>query len=141
MKKEATLKKQFDDGINNYINIWRPHDVIPYVHLVFPGPNACRMIRKIKRRNWIQIITISIQRTQTPPRLWPLILSCDLDLKSGQKGLFHYMLLIVMYLGTRYDVYRFNFLRQITIILFIVLDLWPSPVTFSFCQDHLHFSH
>ena len=29
----------------------------------------------------------SIQRTQTPPRLWPLTLSCDLDLKSRSKRL------------------------------------------------------
>ena len=27
-----------------------------------------------------EYITRSIQRTQTPPRLWPLTLSCDLDL-------------------------------------------------------------
>ena len=31
--------------------------------------------------------TRSIQRTQTPPRLWPLTLSCDLDLKSRPKRL------------------------------------------------------
>ena len=32
--------------------------------------------------NLIAEKTRSIQRTQTPPRLWPLTLSCDLDLKS-----------------------------------------------------------
>ena len=31
--------------------------------------------------------TRSIQRTQTPPRLWPLTLSCDLELKSRSKRL------------------------------------------------------
>ena len=31
--------------------------------------------------------TRSIQRTQTPPRLWPLTLSCDLDLESRSKKL------------------------------------------------------
>ena len=33
--------------------------------------------------------TRSIQRTQTPPRLWPLTLSCDLDLSKGRIVLCH----------------------------------------------------
>ena len=33
------------------------------------------------------LLTRSIQRTQTPPRLWPLTLSCDLDLKSSSNRL------------------------------------------------------
>ena len=40
------------------------------------------------------------------------------------------MSLFVMYLGTRYDVYGFNILRDITICLFYVsfdLHKWPSP--------------
>ena len=68
--------------------------------------------------------TRRFQRTQTPRRLWPLTLWCDLDLSSRSRK----MLLIVFYLGTRYDVYGFNTLRNITICLFYVtfdLHLWP----------------
>ena len=50
------------------------------------------------------------------------------------------MSFIVFYLGNKYDVYVFNTLQDMIIYLFIVCDLWPSPVTFSVCQDHLHFN-
>ena len=67
--------------------------------------------------------TRSIQRTQTPPRLWPLTLSCDLDLKSRSKKLMSWESLIVLYLGTttRYDVCECNKLQDNTISSF----LWP----------------
>ena len=44
--------------------------------------------------------TRSIQRTQTPPRLWPLILWCGFDLLSRSRKLMSLDLLIVLYLCT-----------------------------------------
>ena len=59
--------------------------------------------------------TRSIQRTQTPPRL------C------------HYMSLIVLYLGTRYDVYECNSLRDMTISsFFVTFDLHRPSRLLSF---------
>ena len=83
----------------------------------------------------ILIKTRSIQRTQTPPRLWRLTLICYLDLKSRSRKL---MSLDVLYLGTRYDVCECNSLRHVNISSFFVtfdLRLWPSSsvkVTFTF---------
>ena len=45
------------------------------------------------------------------------------------------MSLIVLYLGTRYNVCEGNCLRHMTISLFF-RDLWPSPVTFIVRQGH-----
>ena len=74
--------------------------------------------------------TISIQRTQTPPRLWPLALLCDLDLSSRSRKLMSFdVAYCCIYLGTRHDVYWFITLRVMTICLFYVtfdLHLWPS---------------
>ena len=71
--------------------------------------------------NWDQIycLTRSIQRTQTPQLcdLWPCVVT--LILSQGQKGLYHWMSLIVLDLGTRYDVYAFITLRDITILFFM----------------------
>ena len=73
--------------------------------------------------------TRSIQRTQTPPRLWPLTLSCDLDLESRLK---RFMSLDVDYCIVpwyQYDVCECNSLRHMTICSFFVifdLRLWPS---------------
>ena len=63
------------------------------------------------------MITRNIQRTQTPTRVWTLTLRMDLDLssKSRTRMSLIYMLLIVLYLGTRYDVYGFNTLRAMII--------------------------
>ena len=74
----------------------------------------------IHRSKQIEKKTRSIQRMQTPPRLLPLTQWCDLDLSSRSRKLlsYHQMLLIELYLGTRYDVYEFNTLRYITICLF-----------------------
>ena len=91
-------------------------------------------------RMMILIKTRSIQRTQTPPRQWPLTLSCDLDLKSRSKRLMSLdaSYCSLLYLGTRYDVCEFNSLRQMYISSFFVtfdLRLWPSSfikVTFTF---------
>ena len=80
--------------------------------------------------------TRSIQRTQTPPRLWNLTLWCDLNLFKVKKAdVYRYRLLHCTLIGTRYDVYGFNIRYH---HLFILCDLWPSPVTVSFCQAHLH---
>ena len=78
--------------------------------------------------------TRSIQRTQTPPRLWSLPLTCDFDLMSRSRKL---MSLDVTYC-TRYDVCECNSLQDMTIgLLFVTFDLrlWPSSsvkVTFIF---------
>ena len=50
------------------------------------------------------------------------------------------MSLIVLYLGTRYDVCECNSLRYMTISSFLC-DLWTSPVTFIVRQGHFHFYH
>ena len=63
--------------------------------------------------------------------LWPLDVTLTLTLRQGQERLCHYH---VFYLGARYEVCGCN-----TFVLFC--DLWPTPVTFSFRQGHLHFNH
>ena len=53
------------------------------------------------------------------------------------------MSLFVMYLGTRYDVYGFNVLRDITICLFYVtfeLRLWPLAFV-KVTSRHIDFCH
>ena len=72
--------------------------------------------------------TRSIQRMQTPTRLWPLTLSCDLDLKSRFKKSY-VIRCIVLYLGTRCDICECNSLRNMTISSF----LWPLTFT---CDLH-----
>ena len=68
--------------------------------------------------------------------LWPW--DVTLTLSQGQIGSCHEMSLIVLYLGTRYDVCECNILRHMTISFFFVtfdLRLWPSSsvkVTFNF---------
>ena len=74
--------------------------------------------------------TRNIQRTQTPPRMWPMTLWCDLGLSSRSRKLMSldFAYNIVMYLDHRYDFYGFKTLRNITICLFHVtfdLHLWP----------------
>ena len=60
--------------------------------------------------------------------LWPWVVT--LTVSQGQKGLCHYMVLIVLYRPWyRYDVCEFNSLRDMTISLF----LWP--LTFA-CDLH-----
>ena len=59
--------------------------------------------------------------------LWPC--GVTLTFRQGKESWCHKMSLIVFYVGTRYDVYGFNTLRDITICLFYVtfdLHLWPS---------------
>ena len=63
--------------------------------------------------------TRSIQRTQTPPRLWPLTSSCALTWKLRSKTLMP-LDVAVLYLGTRYDVCDCNSLRDMTISSFFV---------------------
>ena len=58
--------------------------------------------------------------------LWPW--GVTLNLRQGQESWCHKMLLIVLYLDTRYNVYGFNTLGDTTICLFHVtfdLHLWP----------------
>ena len=59
--------------------------------------------------------------------LWPWVVT--LTVSQDQKGLCHYMVLIALYPGTRYDVCEFISLRDMTISSF----LWP--LTFS-CDLH-----
>ena len=84
--------------------------------------------------------TRSIQRAQTPPRLWPLTLWCDLDLSSRSRKL---MSLDVAYCIVPWYrigwLWGYRFMRYI--YLFISCDLWPSSVTFGFWQGQLHFNH
>ena len=86
------------------------------------------------------MITWSIQRMQTPQRLGPLTLWCDLYFSSRTRKM---MLLDVAYwIVPWYQVWClwvYYFTRYHH--LFILCDLWPSPVTFSFCQGYLHFKH
>ena len=74
--------------------------------------------------------TRSIQRTQTPPRLWPLTLSCDLDLKSRSNRLMSLDVAYCIVPCTRYDMS----------VSVIVCDIWPYvhflwPLTFA-CDLH-----
>ena len=67
--------------------------------------------------------TRSIQRMQTPPRLWSLNLSCDFDLKSRSKRL---MSLDFAYcIVSWYQVWCKCFTRYIYHHLLILCDLWP----------------
>ena len=55
--------------------------------------------------------------------------SASVTFRQGQESWCHYMPLIVLYLGTRYDVYWSNDLQDITIcLLYLTFDLhqWPS---------------
>ena len=61
--------------------------------------------------------------------LWPWVVT--LTLSEGLKGLCHSMSLIVLYLGTRYDVCEYNSLRDMTISSF----MWPLILT-SACDLH-----
>ena len=72
-------------------------------------------------------ITRSIQRTQTPPRLWPLTLNCDLDLKSRSKRLVIRLL------------YR-TLVPSMMSVSVIVCEIWPLvhfiwPLNFA-CDLH-----
>ena len=73
--------------------------------------------------------TRSIQRTQTPPSLWPLTLMCDLDLKVKVKNAYDIrcrLLYCTLVLG----------MMSVSVIVYEIwplvhfCDLWPSPVTF-----------
>ena len=85
------------------------------------------------------LLTRSIQRTQTPPRLWPLTLTCDLDLIARSRKLMSLDVAycIVPWYQVRYDVCECNCMRDMTINSFLVtfdLHLWPSvyfKVTFT----------
>ena len=59
----------------------------------------------------------SIQRTQTPPRLWPLTLSCVHDLNSTLKK--RMSLDVVYCIVSWYDICECNSLRDMTISLFL----------------------
>ena len=58
--------------------------------------------------------TRSIQRMQTPPRLWPLTMGCDLDLKSRSKRL--------MSLDVAYCIVS---VQDIMPVNGIVCEIWP----------------
>ena len=82
--------------------------------------------------------TRSIQRTQTPPRLWSLTLCCDLDLKSRSKRF------------TRCRLLYCTLVPGIMSVSVIACDIWPLvhfcylwslPVTFIIRQGHFHFNH
>ena len=73
-------------------------------------------------------ITRSIQRTQTPPHLWPLTLSCDLDHKSRSNRLMSLDVLYCTLVSGKMSV------------SVIVCDIWPLvhflwPLTFA-CDLH-----
>ena len=77
---------------------------------------------------------------QLTSRLSTLTLRCDLDLgidlTSSQERLCYLMSLITLYLGTRYDCLSVWYFTRYG-NLFILYYLWPSPLTFSFCQFHV----
>ena len=70
-------------------------------------------------------VTRSIRRTQTPPRLWPLTLSCDFDLKSRSKRLMSLDVAYCIVPWCKYDVCECNSLWDMSIISF----LWPLTFT------------
>ena len=72
----------------------------------------------------------SIQRRQTPPRLWPLTLWCNIGLSSRSRKLMS--LDAAFCIVSWYRVYGFHTLRYH--YLFILCDLWPSPVTSAFVK-------
>ena len=94
------------------------------------------LIMRYQRRN--RNPTRSIQRTQTPLRLWPLILWCDLSSRSRKLMSLDVVYCIVPWYQV-WCLWVCYFKRYHH--LFILCDLWPSPVTFSFCQCPLHFNH
>ena len=73
------------------------------------------------------IITRSIQRTQTPPRLWPFTLWRDLDLSSRPRKLMSWDVaywIVPWYKVWCLWVYYFTRYHH----LFILCDIWTSPV-------------
>ena len=72
-----------------------------------------------------------LQRTQTPPRLRPLTLRCDLDPTSRSRMLMSLLSVIVLHLFTRYDVCGYNTLRDVTIYSVLL------PLTFICDLKHL----
>ena len=66
----------------------RVFEYIGCVHLSLKKHEWAVLLNKIHLLERCNITkTRSIQRTQTPPRLWPLTLSCDLGRKSRSKRL------------------------------------------------------
>ena len=101
----------------------------------------CYLIHKM-----LYHVTRSIQRTQTHPRMWPLTLSCDLDLKSRSKRLisldFAYQIVPCTLVSGMMSMGYLFYEIYITLSFFFFFT-WPltSPVNFSFCQGHLNFCH
>ena len=98
---------------------------------IFAKKSVSQSIRNAPKRIDRNAKTRSIQRTQTPPHLWHLTLWCDLELSSRSRKLMSLDVAFVLFLGTSYDVYGFNVLRDITIEFCLFhetfdLHLWPS---------------
>ena len=71
---------------------------------------------------------------------WPLTLTKG----QGHRHLGHWMHLIVLYLGTKYEVCKWNSLKDMTSSLFflpIFGKILPWPLTLTFSQGHRHLSH
>ena len=71
------------------------------------------------------------QRTQRPPRLWPLTLRCDLDIDLTSRSRNTAIGCCLLY---------FTLVPGMIRTFAHFYDLWNSPVTFSFsfCQCHYH---
>ena len=82
--------------------------------------------------------TRSIQRKQTPPRLWSLTLTCDLDLTSNSKKAY---VIKCRWLHCAY-VPDMMFVSVIVCEMWLLVhfcNLWLLSVTFGVCQGHFHF--
>ena len=78
--------------------------------------------------NRLKLKTRSIQRTPTPPRLWPLTLTCDIDLTLRSRKLIIRCRLLYCAMVPGNDVCECNSFRDMTINSFFVtfdLQLWP----------------
>ena len=77
----------------------------------------------------------SIQRTQTPPRLWHLTLWCDLEFLLRSRKLVS--LDVAFCIVPWYQVWCLWVLCLTRYHhLFILCDLWPSPVNFNVCTKN-----
>ena len=97
---------------------------------------SCKPIVDMFNIHFHEKCTLIIKKKQEAFRERRHLHVCDLSpwvvtltLSQGQTGLCHMMSLIVLYLGTKYDVCECKSLRHMTISSFFVtfdLRLWPS---------------
>ena len=126
-----------------YILCWMYHWYITFKDLLlfFLVKTSSSFLNRHFYQLWTQTMlkSRSIQRTQTPPRLWHLTSWWDLDLSSRSRKL---MSLDAAYcIVPWYQVWCLwvYFTRLHHLIILCVL--WHSPVTFSFCLGQWHFNH